>query len=108
MPGVDQGATRTRAEVTMKRRVPFFIDLSKENVFCSSCRKRCRSLPLKDYTLFWCPTKSCENTKEVRLYRDGIWKVFGVSEHLGHNRISAITERLIKSIGEKLRKPGPG
>lgn len=88
----------------MNRKIPFFIDLSRNRVFCSSCRKACRSLPLTDYTLFWCASKSCSNTKEVRLYPGAVWKVFDVSENLGHYRISSITERLIKSIGERRKK----
>lgn len=89
----------------MKRRIPFFIDLSGQRVFCSSCRRVCRSLALSAYTLHWCANKSCSNAKEVRLYPDGVWRVFDVSESLGHHRISAITERLVKSIGERHKKP---
>ncbi len=92
----------------MSRKVPFFIDLSRQRVFCSSCRKPCRSLALNLYTLHWCANKSCPNTKEVRQYPDGVWRIFDVSENLGHHRISAITERLIQSIGARRKKTPHG
>lgn len=84
----------------MKPRSLFFIDLAKERVFCVSCKHVCRSLPLEDCTLFWCASKDCDNSEEVRHYHGGrAWEVFSVEEVLGANSISEVKAQLILSIG---------
>lgn len=85
----------------MKPKSLFLIDLSAERVFCTACGTICKSLPLEDFALFWCGTKVCDNTEEVRCYEGGIWKVFAVSEILRENSISEVTPELILSIGEQ-------
>jgi hypothetical protein len=77
----------------------FLIDLSAKRVFCTSCKKACRSLELTDCTQFWCASKSCDNSEEVRVYPGNRWEVFAVSETLRENAISEITTELILSIG---------
>jgi hypothetical protein len=54
----------------------FFIDLAARDVYCRSCRKRCTSLALPEFTQFWCATRSCKNAGDVKLYRNGNWQVF--------------------------------
>ena len=82
----------------MKPKSLFLIDLSAARVFCTSCRRACRSLALPDFTLFWCAGKTCANTEEARLYPGKVWKVFAVSEAMRENSISEITSELILSI----------
>jgi hypothetical protein len=83
----------------MQPRSLFLIDLSAKRVFCTSCKKSCKSLELAGYTQFWCANKSCGNSEEVRVYPGRRWEVFAVSETLRENSISEITTDLILSIG---------
>lgn len=76
----------------------FFIDLSAGRVFCGDCRKKCKSLDLAWYTLFWCSNKACGNADEVRLHPDSVWEVHSVRETLHESSISEITTRLVRSI----------
>ena len=85
----------------MKPKSLFLIDLSARRVFCASCGRICKSLPLADFTLFWCAGKACDNTEEVRWYPGNVWKVFAVSETLRENSISEVTADLILSIGAR-------
>ena len=88
----------------MTRKIPFLIDLSAEEVFCTRCRKVCRSLDLKDFRLFWCGTKACGNMQEVRYFGAGAWKVFSISETLRENSISEVTAELVWSVGEQSKR----
>lgn len=83
----------------MQPRSLFLIDLSAKRVFCTACKKSCKSLELSDYTQFWCGRKSCDNSEEVRVYPGNRWEIFAVSETLRENSISEITTDLILSIG---------
>jgi hypothetical protein len=82
----------------MRKQSRFFIDLSAGRVFCRDCRKKCTSLDLAGYTLFWCSNKTCTNDDEVRLHADSAWEVHSVREALQENSISEITTRLVRSI----------
>lgn len=82
----------------MTSKIPFLIDLSAENVFCTRCRTVCTSLALADFKLFWCGTKACGNVEEVRYYGAGTWKVFAVSETLRENSISEVNAELVWSV----------
>lgn len=83
----------------MKPRSLFFIDMVKQRVFCVSCKHVCRSLPLEDCTLFWCASKGCGNTEEVRHYKGSAWEILAVEEVLRENSISEVKAELILSIG---------
>ena len=58
----------------------FLIDLGGQQAFCRLCRKPCRSLVLPRFTLFWCTTRSCENTAEAHLYPSGRWAICALEE----------------------------
>ncbi len=82
----------------------FFIDLSAGTVFCRECRKRCSSLELPGYKLFWCSNKTCGNDDEVRQDREKGWEIYTVQETLRENAVSEITARLVRSIRSTPRR----
>ena len=83
----------------------FMIDLTSRRVFCTSCRKCCKSLLLSSFTLFWCGTRHCENSGEVRLYRDCTWEVRAFTEVLTQNMVSEITSETLMSITPHCHTP---
>lgn len=76
----------------------FFIDLCARRVYCRPCGKPCRSLVCRNFIQFWCATRDCPNTGDVKLLTDGTWQVFGFEERMGKDLISRIIPRLLHSI----------
>lgn len=75
----------------------FLIDLREQQVFCRSCRKRCKRLVLPGFTQYWCANHDCSNSGEVEIMPDGTWGVYGVVETWLGNRCSGIESRLLFS-----------
>lgn len=86
-----------------ERRNCFFIDVTRKKVFCMLCKGLCRSLVLPRVTHFWCATRGCRNSADVRLYPDGTWEVFTFVEHWMGNRTSEIVPKRIHAIRPRAR-----
>lgn len=89
--GVDMGKTSDNLN-------EFLIDLTGEKVMCRSCGRLCKYLILPGFVQFWCATRSCKNSGDVRLHSDGTWRIYAYEELWHQGMLSEIVPKLLALI----------